>query len=151
MKKDQVNFFILRTPWWCLYSAVNQSSNKFCVNNVTNPVQSLFSPLHFHYCHLLKKFSNFFNRLDLSSCKGLEPNFLFFGCTCSTWKFLGCQELNLSCNCNLHHSCSNISSLNHYTTAGTPEPNFQYFKALVHIIGTSKGNCRLPAWRSQKS
>ena len=37
--------------------------------------------------------------------------FLFYGCCCGTWKFLG-QGLNLSHNCDPSHSCSNAGSFN---------------------------------------
>ena len=33
--------------------------------------------------------------------------FIFFGHTHGEWDFLG-QGLNLSCSCNLYHSCSNL-------------------------------------------
>ena len=38
----------------------------------------------------------------------------FFGPTCDIWQFLG-HRLNLSCSCDVSHSCSNISSLTHCT------------------------------------
>ena len=45
--------------------------------------------------------------------------YFFSGCACGIWEFPG-HGLNLSCSCDLHHSCSNARSLTHYTTVGTP-------------------------------
>ena len=50
--------------------------------------------------------------------------FPFFSCTCDIWKFSG-QGLNLSCSCDLCHSCSNTRSL---TTVPQQKLLFLFFK-----------------------
>ena len=45
--------------------------------------------------------------------------FLFFGCTCSIWKFLG-QGSNLYLSSEPSQCRDNVGSLTHCTTAGTP-------------------------------
>ena len=55
----------------------------------------------------------------LSFFPSFLPSFFlsFFSCICGIWKFPR-QGLNPSHSCNLHHSCSNIRSLNHCTRPG---------------------------------
>ena len=55
-----------------------------------------------------------------------------FGCTHNTWKFLG-EGSNLSCICNLHHSCGNADSLIHCARPGIePASPQRQARSLTH-------------------
>ena len=59
--------------------------------------------------------------------------FFLFGLTLGIWKFPG-QGSNLSCSCDLCHSCSNTGSLTYCATAGTPQPApFELFSIFITV------------------
>ena len=51
-----------------------------------------------------------------------SSSFFFFCCTCLIWKFPG-QGLNLSCSCDLCHSCGTCRSLTQFAGQGI-EPHW---------------------------
>ena len=72
---------------------------------------------HLFYCIILIKLVFYNSQIIYFLVLFFQPILFFCGCTCGKWKFPG-QGLNLSCNCNLHHSCGNAGSCNLLCQAG---------------------------------
>ena len=61
------------------------------------------------------------------------PSLFCCGHICSIWKFPG-QELNPSCSCDLHHSCSHTGSLTHCTRLGIEPVPLQQLELLQWLL-----------------
>ena len=59
--------------------------------------------------------------------------FFFFSCTCSIWMFPG-QGSNLSCSCDICHSCNNTRSLTHRTGSGTESMLLQRQCRILNLL-----------------